>query len=174
MRKGTEIMSNDADIAAADSHPENRGSPTQRLLVFADATVADVAELPSPVRAVIDAADEVYVVTPSLPGRLAWLASELNKSRHAADERLDAVLGHMHSIGARASGTTGDDSIMTAFADAVAAFQPDRILIGLRSSEHANWQERGLIEHVKERFGLPLTTFAIDPQGHVSAAPDDD
>jgi len=149
-------------------------APIQRLLVIADAAVADAAELPPRVRTLIDAADEVYVVTPSLPGRLAWLASELNRSRHAADNRLDAVLGHMHSIGARASGTTGDDSTMTAIADAIAAFQPDHILIALRSSEHTNWQERGLIEHVKERFGLPLTTFAIDPQGHPSTAPGDD
>ena len=58
--------------------------------------------------------------------------------------------------------------MLTAFEDAVADFQPDHILIGLRSSEHANWQERGLVDHVKERFGLPLTTYAIDPQGHVA------
>ena len=67
-----------------------------------------------------------------------------------------------------------DDRILTAFADAVAKFQPDHILIALRSSEHANWQERGLIGHVKERFGLPLTTFALDPQGHVPTAPGPD
>jgi hypothetical protein len=150
-----------------DKRPE-----IQRLLVVADAAVAEVTELPSRVRAVIDEAAEVYVVTPSLPGRLAWLASQLNKSRHSADERLDTVLGHMRSIGARATGTTGDDSTLTAFADAVAEFQPDHILIALRSAEHANWQEQGLIEHVKERFGLPLTTFAIDPEGRVSTASD--
>ena len=144
----------------------------QRLLVVADAAVAGVDELPPRVRAVIDAAAEAYVVTPTLPGRLAWLATELNPSRHDADERLDAVLGQMRSIGAHASGTTGDDSLLTAFADAVAEFQPDHILIALRSSEHANWQERGLIGHVEERFGLPLTTFAVDAQGHASAAPD--
>jgi hypothetical protein len=45
-------------------------APIQRLLVIADAAVADVAELPPRVRAVIDAADEVYVVTPSLPDDL--------------------------------------------------------------------------------------------------------
>ena len=84
--------------------------PIQRLLFVSDAAVADVDELPSPVRAVIDDAAELYVVTPSLPGRLAWLATELNPSRHAADERLDTVLGHMRSIGAKASGTTGDDT----------------------------------------------------------------
>jgi len=130
--------------------------------------------LPPRVRAAIDAAGEVYVVTPSLPGRLAWLASQLNESRHAADERLDTVLGHMRSIGAHASGTTGDDSTLTAFADAVATFKPDHILIALRSADHAYWQERGLIGRVKERFGLPLTTFAVDPEGHVSTAPDAD
>ena len=45
----------------------------------------------------------------------------------------------MRSIGARASGMTGDDSTLTAFADAVAKFQPDHILIALRSSDHAYW-----------------------------------
>jgi hypothetical protein len=67
---------------------------------------------------------------------------------------------------------TGDDSALTAVADAVARFRPDHVLIALRSSEHANWQERGLVEHVRERFGLPLTTYAIDPGGHSSIASD--
>jgi len=135
-----------------------------------DAAVADVDELPPAVRAVIDDAAELYVVTPSLPGRLAWLATEVNPSRHAADQRLDTVLGHMRSIGAKASGATGDESTMTAFQDAVADFHPDHILIALRSSEHANWQERGLIKHVQDRFGLPVTTFAVEQGGHVKTA----
>jgi hypothetical protein len=100
------------------------------------------------------------------PGRLAWLADDVDRCRHAADERLDTVLGHMRSISARASGDALRGSVLTVFADAVANFKPDHILIALRSSEHANWQERGLIEHATERFGLPLTTFAIDPEGH--------
>ena len=146
------------------------GAPAiRRLLVVADAALADVAELPPRARAIIDEAGEVYVVTPSLPGRLDWLASELNPSRHIADERLDTVLDQLRSIGARARGTTGDDSTLTAFADAVAEFQPDHILIGLRSPEHANWQERRLVRHVQKRFGLPVTTFAIDARGHLSA-----
>ena len=162
------------DIASPRSRPRHRRRAIQRLLVVADAAVAEVDELPPRVRAVLDAAAEVYVVTPSLPGRLAWLATQLNESRHVADERLDTVLGQMRSIGARASGMTGDDTLLTAFADAVAKFQPDHIVIALRSSDHAYWQEHGLIEHVKERFGLPLTTFALDSEGHVSTAPDPD
>jgi hypothetical protein len=158
-------------VEALDSRPTETSRAIQRLLVVADAAVAEVGELPARVRAVIDAAGEVYVLTPSLPGRLAWLADDVDRFRHAADERLDTVLGHLHSISARARGDALRGSVLTVLADAVAQFQPDHILIALRSSEHANWQERGLIEHVKERFGLPLTTFAIDPQGHVSTAP---
>ena len=73
----------------------------------------------------------------------------------------------MRTIGAQVGGRTGDDTMMVAFDDAVADFQPDHILIALLSEDHANWQERGVIEHVRERFGLPLTSYAIDPQGHV-------
>ncbi|MGH2822872.1 MAG: hypothetical protein ACRDLY_07625 [Thermoleophilaceae bacterium] len=77
--------------------------PAQRLLFVADAAVAEVGELPPAARALIDAAAEVYVLTPTLPGRLAWLADDSDRCRHVAGERLDTVLDHMHSIGAHAS-----------------------------------------------------------------------
>jgi hypothetical protein len=161
---------NSPDSEPQHSDPRHPKVSIQRLLVVSDAALADVHELPPLVRAIIDASAEIYVVTPSLPGRLAWLASELNRSRHAADERLDAVLRNIRSTGARASGMTGDDTTLTAVADAVAKFNPDHILIALRSAEHANWQEQGLIEKVRERFGLPLTTYSVDPRGHVQTA----
>jgi nucleotide-binding universal stress UspA family protein len=162
-------MSN-ADIAALKSHPKDRGSAIERLLFVADAAVADVDELPPAVRTVIDAAADVYVVTPTLPGRLAWLADDVDRFRHLADERLDTVLGHMHSIDAHAGGVAIRGSVMTVIADAVAEFKPDHMLIALRASEHANWQERKLIAHLEERFGLPLTTYAVDLEGHTSSA----
>jgi hypothetical protein len=150
---------------ASDSEP-----PVKRLLFVADAAVADVDDLPPAARALIDAAADVYVVTPTLPGRIAWLADDVDRFRHLADERLDTVLGHMTSLGAHASGVGGRDSVLTVIADAVADFDPDHLLLALRSSEHANWQERGLGKHVTERFGLPLTTYTVDRRGHVSNA----
>jgi nucleotide-binding universal stress UspA family protein len=161
-------MSN-ADIAALESQTDRRAA-IQRLLFVADAAVADVDELPPAVRTVIDAAADVFLVTPTLPGRLAWLADDVDRFRHIADERLDTVLGHMHSIAAHVSGVAIRGSVLTVIGDAVAEFKPDHILIALRSSEHANWQERKLIAHIEERFGLPLTTYAVDLQGHTSSA----
>jgi nucleotide-binding universal stress UspA family protein len=159
-----------ADITARDPHSTHRRKRIQRLLFVADAAVADVAQLPPAVRTVIDAAADVYVVTPTLPGRLAWLADEVDRFRHLADERLDTVLGHMQSIDAHVSGAAIRGSVLTVIGDAVADFKPDHVLIALRSSEHANWQERKLIAHIEERFGLPVTTYAVDLGGHTSSA----
>jgi nucleotide-binding universal stress UspA family protein len=158
------------DVREPDAHLTDRTPAIQRLLFVADAAVADVGQLPPSVRALIDAAAEVHVVTPTLPGRLAWLADEVDRFRHVADERLDTVLSHMDSIDVHASGTAGRGSVVAVIADAVAAFEPDHVLIALRDSEHANWQERRLIEHVEERFGLPLTTYAVDTRGETSTA----
>jgi nucleotide-binding universal stress UspA family protein len=85
-----------------------------------------------------------------------------------ADERLEAVLGHMRSIGATVSGTRRRGSMLMVIGDSVAEFEPDHILIALRSSEHANWQERRVLERIEARFDLPVTTYTVDPQGHTA------
>ncbi len=154
----------------SDAPPTNPAPGIQRLLVVSDAAVADVDELPPVVRAIIDAAIDVYVLTPTLPGRLAWLADDVDRFQHYADERLDTVLSHMHAIGADAGGAAARGSVVTVIADAVTAFEPDHILIALHVSEHANWQEHRLIEHVENRFRLPVTTFAVDADGHARTA----
>jgi nucleotide-binding universal stress UspA family protein len=159
-----------ANGVGSDARPTNPTPGIRRLLFVSDAVVADVDELPPVVRAIIDAATEVNVVTPTLPGRLAWLADDVDRFRHYADERLDTVLGYMHAIGADAGGTARRGSVLTVIADAVTAFEPDHILIALHVSQHANWQERRLIEHVENRFRLPVTTFAVDPAGHTRTA----
>jgi nucleotide-binding universal stress UspA family protein len=145
-------------------------APIERLLFVADAAVADIEELPPAVRSVLGAATKVHVLTPTLPGRLAWLSDDVDGYRHVADERLDTVLGHMRSIGVDASGFAGRGSVLTVIADAVADFAPDHILLALRSSDHANWQERRLVEHIEQRFDLPVTAYGVDDRGRTASA----
>ena len=154
----------------SDAPPTNPTPGIQRLLFVSDAAVADVDELPPVVCAIIDAATKVYVLTPTLPGRLAWLADDVDRFQHYADERLDMVLSQMHAIGADTGAAAARGSVVTVIADAVADYEPDHILIALHVSKHANWQERRLIEHVENRFRLPVTTFAVDPAGHTRTA----
>ena len=165
----------DRDRASASCRPVEPAmiaseAPIRRLLFVADAAVAEVHDLPAEARALFSAAAEVYVVTPTLPGRLAWLADDVDLFRHLADERLDTVLAHMRSVGAHAKGAHNRGSVLTVIADAVEDFKPDHMLLALRSAEHANWQERGLEGRLEKRFGLPLISYAVDPRGHATGA----
>lgn len=159
-------MKASASESAATPRDEQGVKRIARLLIVSDVAAAEVDDLPASVRALIESAEEAYVVTPALPGRLAWLANDTDGARHAADERLDSVLGHVRALHSHVNGETSEESAMTAFADAVAAFDPDHILIGLRSAEHADWQERGLIDKVTRKFDVPMTIFDLDRHGH--------
>ena len=115
----------------------------------------------SGVRELIDGADEILVVTPALPNRLDWLASATDKAREQADERLSSVLEQLAETDTKVSGEVGADDPMLAFEDALRDFEADHILVALRPDEEADWQERGLLEQVRERFSLPTTVFEV-------------
>lgn len=138
-----------------------------RLLVATGAAVAQVDQIPPLVRTLVDAASEILVITPILPGGLQWLVSDTDRARHEADERLRTVLGQLEGMEVQVEGRVGDETPLTAFDDAVDDFRPDHILIALRSSDHAGWQERGLLDKVRERFRLPVTVFEIGAEGEV-------
>jgi hypothetical protein len=137
-----------------------------RLLIVSDAAIADVTRLPRSVRALIDAAAELLVVTPNLPGRVSWVVDDLDPSREVAEGRLEAVLSNMREIGAEVRGVTAHDTVLMAIGDAVAEWRPDHILVALRGPAHAHWQEKGLIDQIESRFSLPVTTYVVDPLGH--------
>jgi hypothetical protein len=140
-----------------------------RLLIVTGATAADIEALPPLVRSLIESASEILVVTPVLPGRLQWLASDTDRVRHEADERLATVMGHVEALApaADATGRVGDETPLSAFADAVRRFRPDHILIALRAADHSAWQERGLVDRVRDGFHIPVTIFELDRAGRV-------
>jgi hypothetical protein len=121
------------DIEAHDLNPPDPSKPIERLLSLADVAVPQVEELPLQARALIDSATGFSFSRPASPTGLPGSPLRSTSPGHAADERLDTVLGHMHSVGARANGATGDNSTLSALADAVAQFKRDHILIALRS-----------------------------------------
>jgi hypothetical protein len=132
-----------------------------RLLIAAGGAAAGPQQLPASIRSLIEAADEILVIAPTLPGGLDWITSATDRATEQADERLREVLGQLESLGAEARGAVGADDPLTAFDDAVRQFSPDHILIALRPAERAGWQEQDLVDKVLERFGLPLTVFGL-------------
>jgi hypothetical protein len=75
----------------------------KRLLIAAGEAADSADALPFGVRELIEAADEVLVVTPALPTRFEWLASATDKAREQADERLREVLTQIEELGTEAA-----------------------------------------------------------------------
>jgi hypothetical protein len=133
----------------------------KRLLIAAGEAADSADALPFGVRELIEAADEVLVVTPALPTRFEWLASATDKAREQADERLREVLTQIEELGTEAAAEVGADDPMVAFEDALQDFPADHILVGLRAPDRAGWQERGLLDQLLERFARPVTVFSL-------------
>lgn len=132
-----------------------------KLLIAAGEAATGPEQVPPGVRMLIDAAEEILVIAPALPGRFEWLASATDRAREQADDRLQAVLGQIAEMGAPARGAVAADDPLLAVADAVAAFHPTQILIALRAGDRAGWQERGLLDQIVERFDVPVTVFQL-------------
>lgn len=133
----------------------------RRLLIAVGQAVPSIESLPFGVRLLIDAADQILVISPNLPGRLDWLTSATDKAKEQADERLQAVLGQLAKIGVEPEGAIGADDPLLAFDDAIAQFSPSHLLIGLRDSDRAGWQERGLLDALYQRVRVPITVFDL-------------
>jgi hypothetical protein len=63
-------------------------------------------------------------------------------------------------------GPPPDQRLLGAVEDAVRQLQPDEIMVALREQDRRKWQARGLLDQVRERFGLPVTEVPLP-------APDD-
>lgn len=135
-----------------------------RLLIVAGESAQSPEDLPEGIRALLDTAEEILVVSPALPGGLDWLASATDRARQEADQRLRNILGQLEEVGAGPSGAVGSDDPLQAIADAVAQFSAEHLLFALRAGEKSGWQERGLLDQVEKRFGLPMTVFRVSAQ----------
>ena len=132
-----------------------------KLLIAGGEAAPSASALPRGVKALIESADEILVIAPTLPGRLDWLTSATDDARELADERLGAVLGQLEEVGVDVKGAVAGDDPIEAFNDAMRTFEADHILVALRSEDRAGWQERGLLGELVKRFSVPITVFQL-------------
>jgi hypothetical protein len=135
--------------------------PTKRILVVLDPAVGDAAA----VRAMVERdADEIHIITPILPTRLAWLTNDDAEATAAAGERLDEALAEASTQGLAAGGTVGsDDDLLTVIGDALAQFPADEILLATRPDSERHWRVEDLAEKVRELHAKPLRALVLDP-----------
>src|SRR5439155_5245025 len=124
-----------------------KGFPmARRVLVLTNEDLADANEVPESIRPLLDEAEDVYVVAPTLTTWMHWLTDDRDDALVAADERLRTVFAHMHAGGLKPHGEVGAENQVTAIADALAQFDADLMVLRLHApgSEHENWREHGI------------------------------
>jgi nucleotide-binding universal stress UspA family protein len=105
---------------------------------------------------------EIMVCTPALNSRLRHWVSDEDRARAAAQERLDASLERMRKLGIDASGEIGDADPLQAMEDALRTFGADEIIISTHPEGRSNWLERGVVEHARDRFAVPIRHVVVD------------
>jgi len=145
--------------------------PAQRVLVVTNENLADANEVPEAIRALIEQAEEIYVIAPTLTTWLQWIATDIDGARVAADQRLHTVYDHMHADGLNPVGTVGEENQLVAIADALAEFDADLVVLRLHAPEdgHESWHEHRIAARVRSHFDLPTEAFFFDDEGHVVA-----
>ena len=140
-----------------------------RVLVVTNEDLADANEVPQSIRPLVDEAEEVFVVAPTLTTWMQWLTDDRDNAVVSADERLRTVFAHMRAGGLLPHGEVGAENQLTAIADALAEFDADLILLRLHApgSEHENWREHHIAEKVRSHFDVPTIVFYFDAEGHV-------
>jgi hypothetical protein len=141
----------------------------QRVLVLTNEDLADTDEVPEAIRPLVDQAEEVYVVAPTLTTWMDWLTDDRDGALVAADERLRTVFAHMRAGGLKPHGEVGSENQVMAIADALAQFDADLMVLRLHApgSEHENWREHRIAEKVRSHFNLPTVVLYFDDQGRV-------
>ena len=141
----------------------------RRVLVLTNEDLADANEVPESIRPLLDRAEEIYVVAPTLTTWMQWLTDDRDSALVAADERLRTVFAHMRAGGLKPHGEVGAEDQVTAIGDALARFDADLMVLRLHApgSEHENWREHRIAEKVRSHFDMPTIVFYFDVEGHV-------
>ena len=89
-------------------------------------------------------------------------ASDEDSARAQAQQRLNASLERLRSLGIDAKGEVGDAEPLQAMEDALRLFGADEIIISTHPEGRSHWLEKGVVENARERFAVPITHVVVD------------
>ena len=147
----------------ARTTPRRLGADDEkRILVIANETVGGET-----LRECIHAKSEgfretVLVVTPALNSPIRHWASDDDRARAAASDRLERSIGRLRDLGIDARGEVGDSEPLQAIEDYARIFGPDEIIISTHPEGRSHWLERGVVVEARRRFGVPITHVVVD------------
>ena len=83
-------------------------------------------------------------------------------ARGHAQPGVQAAQPDRAAVGVEARGEVGDGDPLQAIEDALRTFGADEIIISTHPEGRSNWLERGVVEHARERFPVPIMHVVVD------------
>jgi hypothetical protein len=115
---------------------------------------------PPAVAALLAAATEIRVLSPSLVGPLHWLTGDVDKAQRVAEDRLTQMLGRLEAADASVTSVRGDELTGTALADALRGFPADHALL-IAASGDTLWRRRRVLERLLDEYHLSVTIVLV-------------
>ena len=116
-----------------------------------------------------DAADEaeVLVVAPALNSKTRFFLADPDPAIDRAEQVQEETVERLNEEGVdAAAGTPGEEDPLLALQDALATYDADEIVLFTHAGGERNWQEDGLVDKAKERFGgTPVRHVVIEQAG---------
>ena len=113
-----------------------------------------------------DAANEaeVLVVAPALNTKTRYLLADPDPAIDRAEQVQEETVERLNEEGVdAAAGTPGEEEPLLALQDALATYPADEIVLFTHAGGDQNWQEEGLVDNAKERFGpTPVRHVVIE------------
>jgi hypothetical protein len=104
-----------------------------------------------------DAADdaEVLVVAPALNTKTRFFLADPDPAIDRAEQVQEETVERLSEAGVDAapSATPGEEDPLQALEDALATYPADEIVLFTHPGGDRNWQEDGLVDQAKQRFG---------------------
>lgn len=130
-------------------------------LIVANQTLASPALSAEVATRIAAGSATFHVVVPLTPivHRLTW---DEDESRRAAQERLDALLDHLRSAGAVASGEIGDPDPIAAVRDALRSVDVDEIILSTLPAGISRWLGQDVPSRLRGSVTQPVVVVTAE------------
>jgi hypothetical protein len=105
---------------------------------------------------------EVLVVAPALNSKFKFLTSDADDAIARAEAVQEETVERLDEEGIDAAGDTGEADPLLALQDALQTYAADEIVLCLHGDSGRNWQEEGVVDEARERFGKPVKQLVVE------------
>jgi hypothetical protein len=157
--------------AAHAPHPHGATGGKRHILVVASVKLGG-EELRRELAAAGEAAGvELDVLAPILASRSHYWASDIDREREEARERLEASLAWAAEHGFAAKGELADADPLVAIEDELRDFGADEIIIATHSRERTSWLANRMLGHLARELDVPVREIVVGDDQDRSPVP---